>query len=239
MFGMNMSVGNSAQQIVVADPFTPLSLSPRMWAKRSGPFHSDFVGTVVTANNSTVKKWFDAGTLDNNLNAPTDAARPLLKTNIQNSLPMLLSDGSNDVMSSAFALENPWTLFWVGKTAAAANKFYFGGGQSSGNDGISSTDGTDAALTSFFANAAAVVGSSAYICCGIFDGNNSRIRVNNGTAGTGNPGALAPNGLSVFADFNTNFSAIMVGEILVFPSALSLPNETLVRDYLNTAWAIF
>lgn len=86
--------------------FNPLSLSPALFLSPAGPFFSDLGTTLVTTNGSAVRRWGDLSGFGRHADAPSDAARPILR--IGGGKTWLQFDGVDDVLqiadfSSAFA----------------------------------------------------------------------------------------------------------------------------------------
>lgn len=100
-----------------ATGFSPLDLSP-VWGilPDAGTFQTSG-GAAATANNDPVGEWQDASGHGIHIGALT-TARPLLKTAVVGSLPMVKGDGSNDtltVTNAALKFTGPFTVFTVVK----------------------------------------------------------------------------------------------------------------------------
>lgn len=209
--------------------FDPLTLSPTLWVKTDTlSAHSDG-DSLATWTDSSGNGW----TL-----APTGGlSQPVYKANIQNGRAVVRFDGINQQMgTTGLAMTQPEHVFFACKWNTAA-------------DDSTVIDGTwmlirqmTGRVIDVFAGGEIVGPGSVtdvfrqYSC--LFSGASSEIRVDGGAATTGNAGALgATNGVSLGARPGGSApGAVDIGEVLVFPSALSSGNRVLVENYLRGRW---
>lgn len=140
-------------------PWSPLDLSPALWLKADVGLFQERTGAAATtpavADADPVGTWLDQSGNGNHVVATTDAKRPSLKLAIQNGMPVVRSDGTDDYLisisttiatfpakrGSVFAvyrrnaatgqgaiLSNyPDTWQWYATTSGTLNKWYDGG----------------------------------------------------------------------------------------------------------------
>lgn len=103
------------------------SLTPLTWLRADGTLFQDTAGTTpATADTDPVARINDAAPTPLNQTQATAGRRPLLKLNIQNGLPILRADGTDDLLINASAsaynvLHNGAgvTVLYAGKKTAA------------------------------------------------------------------------------------------------------------------------
>jgi hypothetical protein len=92
--GIPLAFGGSSE-------FSPLSLSPVLWLKADAGTYQSSGGSAATADSDPVGEWQDQSGNGNHVTQGTGTAKPLLKLNVQNSLPGVLFDGSDDILAVA------------------------------------------------------------------------------------------------------------------------------------------
>lgn len=207
----------------------------------AGTFQNTSLTTPASANNDPVGGWVDQSGLVHTQLQSVNLNRPLLQTNSQNGLPQILADGVSQFMTAAFTLSEPFTVFMTGKVVSnIVNAVYLDGGANA----LDQLYERSANICTMFAtgNGPEVTpGLSAFVIAAIFNGASSQIRLNAGAAVTGNPGTNASEqGITLFANQGgTHPANVLIGEVVVYNSSLSIANETKVRNYLNSRWAVY
>jgi hypothetical protein len=100
--------------------FTPLSISGlQLWIKADAGTWQDSVGsTPAVADADVVGAWADQSGSGNNVTQATADKKPLLKLNIQNGLPVIRFDVTNDYLQGTALTAfdgTAYTVFWVAK----------------------------------------------------------------------------------------------------------------------------
>lgn len=193
------------------------------------------------------------------------AARPVYKTNIVNSKPVVRFDGVDDVMSlAALSLTNNvpgLTIIAVVKfrsvpaaqkgilfftTGAGVTRARLDGGYSAGKWGAGGRR-LDADSFQSVASSTSIVSSGFSIVEGVFDYANSDLfqYINGALDGSstsfqtpGNTSATNSTAATIGALGAADFADIDAAEILIWPSTLSSGDRALVRAYLAAKYAI-
>lgn len=206
-------------------------------------------------NNDPVATWTDASVNANNATQGTVSARPTYKTNVQNSKPAVLFDGVDDVLAIGTPLTSAtYTIFIVQQTSGdgcllgngsaggntqfrigypASNKlqWYSVNSGSGGANNPAESSALATARTSFSAVAFASTGTTV----NFYENNTARGGGGNSIAGTGDGigsvGGIRAQGTPVV--LLTGY----IAEVIIYNSALSAGDRTLVFDYLAAKWA--
>lgn len=98
-------------------PFSPADVAGLVaWFKPDvGTYSDSGMTTPVSADGSAVGGWINQASGVTNATQGTDASRPILKTGIQNGLPILRCDGSDDFLGVTSYVTSAMTLFIVFK----------------------------------------------------------------------------------------------------------------------------
>lgn len=81
----------------IAAAFSPISLSPSLWLKSdAGLFQDTGKTTPAASDDDPVRTWADQSGNGRDVASVNDARRGLLKLNVQNSLPSIRLDGTDD-----------------------------------------------------------------------------------------------------------------------------------------------
>lgn len=211
--------------------FSPLSLSPAGWWDASA--------LTGLSDTQSVTSWTDRSGNGRHLAQGTAGNQPAYRTAIQNALPVVRFDGSNDHVGATFTLAPPYTLFVVSAFRAAfvANAFVVSSPTLA--TGLfyrsSSTN-----MQQYSGSVGAVVTTTPeawHAYTSEFNGASSTLRVDGGAAATGNPGAGVPGGVRVGTDnVGAQAATVDVGELLVYASILSAANRAAVEAYLKAKW---
>lgn len=193
--------------------------------------------TSPPASGSALTAWNDLSGNGYTASQATGADQPTYDTNVQNSLPAVLFNGSSDVLKATIAsLSQPFTIFAVVQTSSASvNLTYISDG---GNVRLGDGD-----KSYVYAGGTPLIGSAItswkYVTVQV-DGASSYIRDNGTQTASGNPGSTAW-GTALYLGANGSSSLFWngyIGEILVYPSALSSGDVSTVETYLYDKWFV-
>jgi hypothetical protein len=245
--------------------FSPVSLSPSLWldASDGATMYKERTGasatTLVSADADPVGTWRDKSGNARHLIAPSDAARPTFKVNIQNGRSVVQFDGADDVLSadsvaSVFSGTNKsQSTFAVVKATTTNNRTFCGFGRngnltpiflhrivSASNTSLSymrNDAGADLTLT----GPSTALGTT-YVYSMIYDGSQPYISIS-GTTGTPGSftGTITLDRFTVGGQRRTNFEEWLNGqimELIIYPSALSTSQRQQVERYLGNKWGV-
>jgi hypothetical protein len=226
--------------------FTPANISSlAAWYKADAGLYQERTGasatTLAVAGDDPVGTWLDQSGNARHLKATSDGVRPLLKLAIQNGRQIVRFDGTDDhLKADAFTLNQPEHFFIVGKPT---NGSVWWDGNVNGSMRGWFLNGVDRLLLYAGSNGpeiASWVNGAWSIISGQYNGANSYIRRNAAASITGNPGAVNGGGFVLCATpGGTAPTACDVAEVIIYSSAISVAEETRVRNYLNKRWAIY
>lgn len=153
-------------------------------------------------------------------------------------------DGTNDYLqASAFSLSQPESRYFVGSqgTWTTGDAIYDGTVTSSSlllQETTTPRIKINSGTASVADNDGLTVGNRAIVTC-VFNGASSLIRVNIGTATTGNPGTRASNGVTVGTAANATVAGnIGFNELLVRASADDTSTQSRIQFYEISKWGI-
>jgi hypothetical protein len=203
-------------------------------------FEAD-AGTSTTTDGAAISQWNDQSGNAHHAVQASGVSQPLYKTAIQNGLPGILFDGSNDFMDAAgIVATQPNTSFVVVKSLVVTTGH-------NPIDGVSARQGVSlggAGGTNWGAFAGADVESSTagdtnpHVLSCTFNGASTELRLD-GTLLTlsGSPGTSGLNGLRIGSFNGTigNWNGY-VFEIVVYSVALSTADRQTVESYLSNKW---
>lgn len=248
--------GTTIEQIL---PFSPDDLTGlQIWVKADGTLWQDSARTVpAVANNDPIGCWDDASGNGVNLLQATAGARPLYKTGIQNGLPGVQFDGTNDFLMAAVSplitLPALFTIFIVVKMTTmrqvllvqnlAADRHTFIHGDPSTATVIRYR--TPALRSSFNAAAGWANGAARSIRTS-YGGSHTlhNLFVNNVAvaitdAEITNPSLPIVGEVTLGSGTGANFCAGSVLELLIYDSVLSAGDIADVEAYLNEKWVLY
>ncbi len=202
---------------------------------------------LVLNNNDPVATWIDSSSGGNDATQGTAGKKPLYKTSVLNSKPVVRFDGVDDFLrTAAFGspFAQPNTIFLVGKKNGTGTQAYFDGITSHRNAIFNFPDGT---LDLFAGGGADTVAGTItnavfMLLTAQFNGASSFGRTNGSANTVVNPGTNDLTLATLGADFNATPGNTLNGdiaEVLVYNAALTAPQITQVETYLNAKWAIF
>jgi hypothetical protein len=223
-----------------------LSLTPVNWHKADGDNFQNTARTIpaVASANDPVGSLTDYSGNSNHLPQGTSSKKPSLQTPAsgQNGITSLIFDGVDDCLGPKSATQaQPVTLALVAKaTTATVNRYFADGGLADRMDlyigsGVKTTIYAGVNLQ----EAAVPAGFAIFI--GTYNGASSAISVNNGAETTGNAGTASPQGLTLAATGtgSSGFLNCNIQEAILFPSAISAGNKTLLKTYLNVRFGTY
>ncbi len=222
-----------------ATPFTPLSIAGcQLWLDASQ--------LTGLSNNDPLSTWTDFSTHSRDA-TQSGGARPTYKTNVKNSLPAILFvASSSQYMTGSLTLSQPVTLFAVVKHTSSGPQtfnFYFDGTTNrlallrldTSTPGYEAYAGSDAAIT-------VSADTNWHYLTAVVNGSSS-IVANNGSATTG----LAAGSNSLGSTYILGggyvptpgaFMDGYIAEFIVYDTALSSGDRTLVQNYLISKWSL-
>ena len=193
------------------------------------------------ADNTPLAAWPDMSGHGYHLAQPSAGARPTFYSStagqLVNGKPAVWFTGSNQAINtSGFpVLAQPFTVLGV----VGYSKVVSGPWNSTLGSGVQAILVTTG--TSFLYAGANLFGvttplGAAHVFTGLFNGPASSIALDN-AAVAGNPGAggLGPT-FFLGGDSSGNYMNGSITEVIVYPSALAVPNVTAVYNYLKTKW---
>jgi hypothetical protein len=205
-----------------------------------GRYLSDKYATaaIPSTDADLVTDWLD---LSGNLThlAQFGTQRPLYKTNIQNSKPVVRFDGSNDLIKSAAisTINEPFTVVIVGKRSATATADTFFDGIVTGAYIRGTTTPT---YRIFGGTAAGTSDTSWHVMTATANGSSDVLYVD-GTAviGPSTQGTVSLTGFNLGSDAGGgNPHAGDIAEVIVYNSALSTADRQALERLLGTKWGI-
>ena len=229
--------------------FSPLSIPGlALWLDATRGTYQSAGGAAAAADGDPVGQWQDQSGNARHVAQATSTKRGTLKTGIQNGLPVVRFDGVDDFLkATAFTLNQPVSCFLILKKRSATEPTLhaYSDGNSAGScehdNGGGGGAGSGIRQYAGSTGGSVELGTTAFAAiCSVFNGASSRIRLNDGTANTGNVGVGNPGGFTLGATADgAATSDIDVAEILVYSGALSVSDETSARNYLNAKWAVY
>jgi hypothetical protein len=208
--------------------------------------------SLALNDNDAVSSWADSGgSLGLAATQATSGNRPVYKTNIQNGLPVVRFDGTDDYLQTAtFGSDQaqPTTWFVVTKNTAtdSTQRHVIDGSHATGTK-RQAIGRRNSSGNKWFVWAATFLLNGAddtnwNIFTAILNGASSSHQVNAATAANGNAGTQVLNGITIGANNVSPFSNCWtgdVGEVLLYSGSLSSGDQTSVRNYLNGRWAVY
>lgn len=253
--GINLSLTGT---IGVPTPWTPNSPAPASWLKADAGLLQAAGGAVASANNDPVGKWLDQSPNARDAIQATAGKKPLLKTAVQNGLPAVLFDGSDDyLLAGPFA--SPLSLAGATIYLVAANAATPGSvavpfdvrRNGDGNPILSALyNGSDAPWGRIRNDAGSLVDTGTLSDSGAWavieyrwDGATLSVAKDGGSPQTASAsGTVTVDGFSLGCNGPATGGAAAVpwngyvGEFLFYPRALSDGERLLVLAYLRDKW---
>jgi hypothetical protein len=207
-------------------------------------FWYDASQIVGLSDSDPVATWLDLSGNVRHLLQVTGGKQPLYRTGIVNGLPIIRFDGSNDnLAATGFTLNQPSTMVavFVQRMDPAGNKGLMDGASADYSRylfvaGSGNTLGLYAGTT---LNGPALTVGTIYHTTAIFNGASSSVRINGGTATSGNAGSGGASGVTIGSSNNGaggEYAQFDFGEVFGYNSALSAGNLTDIHTYLDAKW---
>jgi hypothetical protein len=211
-----------------------------LWLKADGTLWQDSGRTTpATANADPVGCWDDASGNGNHFNGGNP---PSLRTNVQNSKPVIRFDGVNDFLTHTAISMSDFSIFMVAKRATTGDYALLGGAASSpqwrlgqgGVNKLSTYDGTNNPQSSPLAT-----DTTTTFTVLEFVRASSTVSFYQDGAAAGTGTMSGAQSLVYLTTFNagSSFFAGDIGEIVIYNSSLSTGNRQSVEAYLKTKWA--
>lgn len=213
--------------------FTPTDISGlSVWLKADA---------LVLSDADPVSSWTDSSGNARHATQATSGARPTYRTGVVNAKPVVRFDGTDDWLSAAFTLNQPYTMLVVAKhnVFPGTQQDILDGGN--GNPVPFRTQSTQRTIyAGTFLTLAAGLDTSWHIAQGTYSGAASSLRVDGGAGASGvDIGNLAAGGVTVGASFGGGqpFNGD-VAEVLVYNKALSAYEIEKCGLYLAAKYAL-
>ncbi len=196
------------------------------------------------SDDEAVTTWTDSSSVSNNVTQSTADKKPLYKTNIINSQPVVRFDGTNDTLTGAFSssVSTPYTLFAVAtfrSSYTSQEAILDGGGDLNGYLFRSVNNSSAYFNNSNQIGSVAATTNNWNIYSVLVNGASSALRANNGTAATGTLAGTALLGLRLAErGGGVEFGDVDIAEVMVYNSALSTSDRQGLEAYLQGKYGI-
>ncbi len=226
------------------------NLGPQVWTARprssSGPVAGMSLWldatTLALSDSDPVATWADQSGNGYDASQATASFRPLYKAAIQNGLPVVRFDGTDDILRAALTLAQPLTWFIVWAPITVGPGAY---------SVVEASDGNAAAVGVDNSSRLFMYGSTGFEIAA--DRTLGRFHLegfvaNAGSSAIRRDGSQVATGTTNFTFAGCNLSANTLGggfynndiaEVLVYPSVLSGADITAVETYLNAKWNLY
>lgn len=219
-----------ASHAIMATPsasvaFDPLSLSPGIWLDPSD-------AATVTLNGATVAQINDKSTNSRHFTQGTAGAQPTYATGGSgiNSLGCLSFDGGDTLNGPSYTLAQPYTLAIVIKFGTT------GAQQAIFNNTTLWISGGFFGLWAGATLAGPAADTALHTMVAVYNGGSSSFRID-GSATTGTGGGTGASGTwELSRAVAPLLTGSKVGEVIVYPSALSAGDLTALEGYLKAKW---
>jgi hypothetical protein len=231
------STGADSNEVgpITAPPFDPTSIAGlEMWLDAD---------QLVLANDDPVATWTDESGNGTDATQATGGSQPLFKTAVQNSLPAVLFDGTDDWLRATVGADTSRTVFVVAKATAGTSGRTLWGYGGNARLRISST-GTWEWFRNEATTAVGLGGTATnttIITLVVTDASTASGYLDDGTATAFDPDDSVTTLTTIDLGQNPNVNRFpgYVMEVLAYDSALSDTDRGNVRDYLNTKWSVY
>lgn len=236
-----------------ASGFSPLDLAPALWLDAADT-------SFITSSSGLVSQWNDKSGNGRHAAQATAARQPTTGANTINSLNVISFNGSRGLLAPTAQYVNSsngsWTAFAVFSTRTVASG---SGSIVDADDEISPRPSqmlrrTAAGVTSVRVaggvvtdNAGVTISTNTpYIVSAYQSSSALEVFVNassNGSSAISGTSATRTSTLAIgYHPFSTLFSQALdgvIGEVIIYSTALSVADRTLVLSYLNAKWAVY
>lgn len=197
--------------------------------------------SLVLSDNDPVSSWADQSGNGNNVAQGTGGFQPLYKTNIQNGLPIVRFDGTDDVLAGTFTITYG-SIFTVANFNSGGNFPSYNGlivTQAGANDSEDYFNGDGSGTTNLYATGATPFGNTTIWVNGVQTINFSPLATIKCLSGT-DPTPASKTSLNVGNNPGAagRFWNGDVAEVIVYDTALSTTDRQRVEAYLSSKWAL-
>ena len=195
---------------------------------------------TITEVLGAVSQWDDKSGQGNHAVQATGAEQPTTNATTQNGKNVLDFDGTDDRIVSTFGstLTQPNTVFITGKYDVITAAYMFDGIDASNRNALFN----DTSLFTAFAGSSLqgdAMDTDFHVLEVIFNGVSSSIRLDAGTATTGDAGADSLTGLTIGSRYSgTSALDGSIGEALVYNGLLDTAAKARVNTYLMNGWGV-
>ncbi len=239
---------------------SPLNLAPLAWYKADVGAYTTSQARAACTNGSSVGLLLDQS--GNNLHLVNNygsSFQPLYETNILNSLPGILFNGTSDFMQAwpysglnfPTTVSQPFSVYMVANVVtknSSTNKSYMLSIASGNGNGDGMYYNFSAGQYRIQAGTPASSGVSmsvntSYVFQALFDGSSSTLSLDGGSKTTVSAGSDAMGSMTVGqqgtgSSGGTNQANMYLFELIVFPYQLSSPQESALFTYFTNRWGI-
>ena len=223
--------------------FSPTDIAGlQLWLKADAGLWQDSVGgTPAVADADVVGAWADQSGSGNNATQATTSKKPLLKLAIQNGMPVVRFDGTDDYLQALFALVQPVTIFLVMRKRSTGTSRWFIDGATENACSLYISSSNQVRLYSGGALYGTLYYTNWKIVTLVVNGATSEMFANGSSFAAGAIGSVSPGGMTIggIAPTGQLPTDVDFGEIVEYNSALSTANRQAVEAYLNTRFAIY
>lgn len=238
MWGIQPGSANARRDVVNNSVFSPAAIAGlQAWFKAD---------TLVLNNDDPVATWTDSSGLTHHEVQASGSLQPLYKTNQVNGQPAVLFDGIDDFLQTGvFTLSHPCSVFIVVKQVTWTSGDRIHEGRSAASTLTFRQTSATPQVQMVGTNSGTTVVGPAIGAWGlvteIWDAAASSIAINGGVDTVFDMGvAKTPNGITLGSSHaGISNGNVSIAEFLVYDTALSAPNQALVKAYLNTKYALF
>lgn len=215
--------------------FDPLTLSPVAWYRPES--------LVALADGDPVATWPDSSGNGRDMTQASAGAKPTYKTGIVNGLAVVRFDQVADYMEVAFSLNQPSQVFIVSQGRGAVNSGFTSMIDSPTRNGLRIYK-ADANTIKMYAGAfgpqVTVDANAAFHSYTFtFNGASSEMRLDGGTAATGDAGTNNADGIRLNTDGNgtgVDFYGQDLAELIAFKPVLGATDRANVESYLRSKY---
>ncbi len=218
--------------------FSPLDISGCIvWLDASD-------ASTITKASDLVSQWNDKSGEANHIAQGTGTNQPLWVDSVQNGLPIIRFDGTDNFMDRATFTggeeAQPTTIFIVCKFPTSSGaRFIIDGGTTSKRHALYETTVYGMTTSVLNGTGGTLDTTNILLYTAIFDGASSVFYKDQVSQFTPSLGTEALNGTTLGKDFGGSaYSNIDVAEILIYNARVSAGDITLVEDYLIAKWAV-
>lgn len=213
----------------------------------AGTFQDTALTTAAASDGDPVGGWQNQNTAGDDVVQATTNAKPTLKLNIKNGMPVLRCDAGDYLqVTYAATLNQPFTVFAVAMldpTAVDDDVAYHITDSVTGTQMWLRKNPFSTPDTWQIRTSAALAGDTAdsnwNIWTAVFNGASSKIYINGTLQNSGNAGTDNPGGLTVGARLDGAAGWLGdIGDIAIVPGSLSAADLNQALAYLSTRWAI-